>query len=255
MEKIFTTHGLPLSLRSDNGPQFRSEVFELYLDDNGIEHRKTTPLWPQANGEVERQNKSLLKRMKIAQAEGKEWKKEIRKYLVAYRSTPHTTKGVSPAELLFGRKMRTKLPELKEESTESEMRDRDGEMKVKVKRYADKKRNAQESDLAPGDQVLVRQERKNKLSTPFAPEPYDVVTKTGNRVVVESPDGVQLLRNTTHVKRYEETSQNPEETSPLPDVTDPVKPEAERVILSSPAMTRPARVRKLPERFKDFVMT
>ena len=46
LEKIFTTHGLPLSLRSDNGPQFRSEVFELYLDDNGIEHRKTTPLWP-----------------------------------------------------------------------------------------------------------------------------------------------------------------------------------------------------------------
>ena len=111
---------------------------------------------------MERQNKSLLKRMKIAQAEGKEWKKEIRKYLVAYRSTPHTTTGVSPAELLFGRKMRTKLPELKEESTESEMRDRDDEMKAKVKRYADNKRNAQESDLAPGDQVLVRQERKKQ---------------------------------------------------------------------------------------------
>ena len=128
--------------------------------------------------------------MKIAQAEGKEWKKEVRKYLVAYRSTPHTTTSVSPAELLFGRKMRTKLPELREESTESEMRDRDGEMKAKAKHCADKKRNSQESDLAPGDKVLVKQERKNKLSTPFAPEPYDVVTKTGNSVVVESPEGV-----------------------------------------------------------------
>ena len=66
LEKIFTTHGLPLSLRSDSGPQFRSEVFEQYLEDNGIEHRKTTPLWPQTNGEVERQNKPLLKRMKRA---------------------------------------------------------------------------------------------------------------------------------------------------------------------------------------------
>ena len=81
--KIFTTHGLPQSLRSDNGPQFRSEVFERYLEDNGIDHRKTTPLWPQANNEVERLNKSRLKRMKIAQAEGKEWKKKVRKYLVA----------------------------------------------------------------------------------------------------------------------------------------------------------------------------
>ena len=118
LEKIFTTHGLPQSFRSDNGPQFRSAMFERYLEDNDIEHRKTTPLWTQANGEVKRQNKCLLKSMKIAQAEGKEWKKEVRKYLVAYRSTPHTTTGVSPAELLFGRKMRTKLPELREESTE-----------------------------------------------------------------------------------------------------------------------------------------
>ena len=151
--------------------------------------------------------------------------------------------------------MRTKLPELKGESTESEMRDRDGEMKAKAKWYADKKRNAQESDLAPGDQVLVKQERKNKLSTPFAPEPYNVVTKTGNSVVVESPEGVQLMRNTTHVKKYEETSQNPEETTPLLDVTDPVKPEAEQEKLSSPVMTRPTRVRRMPEKFKDFVMT
>ena len=38
LEKIVTTHGLPLSLQSDNGPQFRSEVFEQYLEDKGIEH-------------------------------------------------------------------------------------------------------------------------------------------------------------------------------------------------------------------------
>jgi len=162
---------------------------------------------------------------------------------------------VSPAELLFGRKMRTKLPDLSEESRESEMRDRDGEMKAKAKHYADKKRNSQESDLAPGDKVLVKQERKNKLSTSFAPEPYDVVTKTGNSVVVESPEGVQLMRNTTHVKKYEEASQNQEETTPLLDVADLVEPEAEREELSSPVMTRPTRARKLPERFKDFVMT
>ena len=52
--------------------------------------------------------------------------------------------------------MRTKLPELKGESTESEMRDRAGEMKAKAKWYADKKRNTQESDLAPGDKENLR---------------------------------------------------------------------------------------------------
>ena len=52
LEEIFTTHGLPLSVTSDNGPQFRCDVFEQYLEGRAVEHRKTTPLWPQANGEV-----------------------------------------------------------------------------------------------------------------------------------------------------------------------------------------------------------
>ena len=105
---------------------------------------------------------SLLKRLQIAQAKGKQRKKEVRKYLIAYRSTPHTTTRVSPAELLFGRKMRTKLPEFHEDHGVSELQDRDGEMKVKAKLYADRKRHAEYSDLVPGNRVLV--ERKRMLS-------------------------------------------------------------------------------------------
>lgn len=93
------------------------------------------------------------------------------------------------------------------------------------------------------------------MSTPFAPEPYDVVTKTGNNVIVESPEGVQGMQNTTHATKYEETPQNPDETTPLLDATDPANPEAEQEKPSSPFVMRPTRVRKLPERFKDFVMT
>ena len=57
----------------------------------------------------------------------------------------------------------------------------------------DKKRHAECSDLSPGDKVLVKQEKQNKLSIPFAPQPYEVVTKSGNSVIVESPEGVQLM--------------------------------------------------------------
>lgn len=52
-------------------PQFVSEEFESLLQDHGVEHRRTTPLWPQANGEVEHQNRSLLKSLQIANLEGK----------------------------------------------------------------------------------------------------------------------------------------------------------------------------------------
>ncbi|KAL8567037.1 hypothetical protein ACOMHN_027466 [Nucella lapillus] len=66
LEKIFATHGLPKSVTTDNGPQFISEDFERYMMENDINHRPVTPLWPSANGEVERQNRTLLKAMKIA---------------------------------------------------------------------------------------------------------------------------------------------------------------------------------------------
>ena len=114
LEAMFATHGLPLSMKTDNGPQFVSEEFEVYLKDNNIEHRTLTPLWPHANGEIERQNRSLLKAMRVAHSEGRDWRKELQKFLLGYRSTPYTTTGVSPAKLLFGREIRSKLPGLQE---------------------------------------------------------------------------------------------------------------------------------------------
>ena len=107
LSKIFLIHGLPLSLRTDNGSQFVSDYFKKYLEENGIEHRRTTPLWPQANGEVERQNRSILKCLRIAQAEGRNWRSEMSDFLMRHSSTTHSTTGVSPAQLLFGRRIRT----------------------------------------------------------------------------------------------------------------------------------------------------
>ena len=82
------------------------------MEENGIEHKRTALLWPQANGEKEKQNHSILKRLRIAQALGRNWKSEMEKFLMMYRSTPHSTTGASPAELLFRRRIKTKLPHL-----------------------------------------------------------------------------------------------------------------------------------------------
>ena len=97
----FCRHGLPNTIKSDNGPQFKSNEFREYCEQHNIIHQKVTAKWAQANGEVERQNRSLLKRLQIAQAENKPWRAELRRYLSAYRSIPHNTTGRSPAELLF----------------------------------------------------------------------------------------------------------------------------------------------------------
>ena len=124
LEEMFSRHGLPESMTSDNGPQFIASEFAAYMEHQGIRHHRVTAKWPQANGEVEGQNRSLLKRIQIEHAEKKNWKKELKTYLVAYRSLPHPTTGVSPAELLFGRKIRTRLPELNDVHVEHEVRDK-----------------------------------------------------------------------------------------------------------------------------------
>ena len=107
----FCRHGLPNTIKSDNGPQFKSNEFREYCAQHSIIHQKVTAKWAQANGEVERQNQSLLKRPQIAQAENMPWRAELRKYLTAYRSIPHNTTGRSPAELLFNQKVLGKIPD------------------------------------------------------------------------------------------------------------------------------------------------
>ena len=73
--EIFARHGLPESLTPVNGPQFVVKEFTEYMERQGIRHHRVTAKWPQVNGEVERQNSSLLKRQQIAHAEKKDWKK------------------------------------------------------------------------------------------------------------------------------------------------------------------------------------
>ena len=281
LKSIFTTHGLPLTLRTDNGPQFVSKEFENYLAENGIKHRKTTPLWPQGNGEVERQNRSIMKRIRIAQSQNIDWKDDLQKYLVMYRSTPHSTTGVSPAELLYNRPIRTKIPQLSDTvAADFEVRDRDSERKQKEKLYADKRRGARENDIQAGDKVLVRQDKVNKFSTVFSPTPLTVLQKHGNSVLVESDSGVQYKRNVTSVKPYFEplsTNCNHDDlnfesqdlNTHTEDVTDvgldkmvasgsggeKCNEPVEHEVKQEGQLRRSERVRKTPDKYKDFVLS
>ena len=112
LETMFSTHGISISMKTDNGAQFVLDEMEKYFQDNGIEHRASTPLWPKANWEVKRQNCSLLKVTRIAQAEKKDWRRGLLKFLIAYRTTPHTTTRKTLAKLLYGREICLKLPSL-----------------------------------------------------------------------------------------------------------------------------------------------
>ncbi len=67
LEEIFTQFGIPEVVKSDKGPPFQSYDFKHFAEDMNFKHRKITPLWPQANGGVERFMKTL-KRHCVAQS-------------------------------------------------------------------------------------------------------------------------------------------------------------------------------------------
>ena len=120
-----------------------------------------------------------------------------------YRSTPNATTGVSPAEFLYRRKLRTKLPELQEFALDGlEVKEKAWENKGKGKMYGDAKRNACENDIKACDSVLVQQEKKNKFSTVFHPKPFMVIQNNVNMVQIESKTGNQSKRNVTEIRPF-----------------------------------------------------
>ena len=89
LDQLFATFGTPKIVRSDNGPPFSREEFAKFAHVLGFKHRKVTPLWPRANGEVERFVKTLKKCLKAAKVEGRNWRKELQAILRNYRTSPH----------------------------------------------------------------------------------------------------------------------------------------------------------------------
>ena len=73
LDRIFSTHGFPDSVTSDNGPQFACHEMADYFSQLGIKHHHVTPLWPQANGLVESFMKPLNKAIRTAHAQGQVW--------------------------------------------------------------------------------------------------------------------------------------------------------------------------------------
>ena len=96
---IFATHGISEQVVSDNGSEFTSQEFSLFIERNGIKHILTSPYHPSSNGLAEHAVQTF--KNGIRKLEGNVQEK-ISRFLLRYRVTPHSTTGLLPAELLMG---------------------------------------------------------------------------------------------------------------------------------------------------------
>ena len=110
LEKLrssFACWGVPQTLVSDNAQCFVSPEFEAFCRVNGICHLTSPPFSPKSNGLVERAVQTF-KRSFNKQERGSV-NTRVSRFLFNYRTAVHSTTHTSPAELMFGRQLRTPL--------------------------------------------------------------------------------------------------------------------------------------------------
>ena len=130
------------------GTQFTSKEFEEFLKLNGIQNYKSAPYHPATNGEAERNVQTFKQAMRVAKGDPGTLSTKLMRFLLSYRTTPNATTGVSPAELLFGRTLRTRLSLLRPDvSTKVQ------EKQASQKQNHDKK--SKERQFYEGQSVLV----------------------------------------------------------------------------------------------------
>ncbi|XP_055590225.1 uncharacterized protein K02A2.6-like [Uranotaenia lowii] len=172
--------------------------------------------------------------------------------------------GRAPAELMFGRRLRSKLPGVPTSiSNDEEARDHDMIQKEKGRVYADLRRRARPSGIEVGDHVLAKRMKKdNKLNSEFAPEEFVVTSKQGTDVMIRSSSsGKEFRRSAAHLKviPVKPTEGDTSVSTPVPDDIDVEGPSgcleeqaSEKQTASKPT-GRSTRVRSEPSKLKDFI--
>lgn len=211
LRNMFATHGIPDVVVSDNGTCFVSVEFENFMSDNGIEHIKTAPYHPASNGLAERAVQVF--KQGIRNVPGGTIEIKLARFLFRYRTTPQSTTGVAPSELLMGRKLKSHLdmifPNIKSNVNAKQ---------AKQKQYHDKCSKAR--ILCPGNRVYVCNFGSGEKWLPGV-----ILEKTGPvsfRITLE--DGRVIRRHQDHVRlRYDPDQPDVEDRlQGLPRATGPV---------------------------------
>ncbi|XP_030580469.1 uncharacterized protein K02A2.6-like [Archocentrus centrarchus] len=147
LRQSFSVFGLPKMLVSDNGTCFTSAEFATFMKRNGIDHVRSAPFHPSSNGLAERAVQTFKEGMK--KVKGDTLQTRLSRFLFSYRITPHATTGLSPAELMMSRRLRSAfdllMPDVKTKVQQKQLKQKEShDTKKKLRSFA------------PGDKVFIR---------------------------------------------------------------------------------------------------
>jgi hypothetical protein len=196
-KSFFARHGVPETVRADCGSQFDCCAFKQFGREYGFQLVTSSPKFPQSNGFIEAQVKNFKKHLEKSD--------DVYKMLLMLRATP-LENGKSPAELLFGRRIRTHVPicsdQLKPYLVDvEELKEKEGNRINRQKKNFDKAHGAKELPEIPvGAKVFVkdRSQQGTVVKHHQTPRSY----------VIETNDGY-IRRNRKSLRTYNARTINP----------------------------------------------
>jgi transposase InsO family protein len=107
LKSIVCSFGVSNRIITDNGTQFKSQHFQEYCEDIGIQLCFAFVAHPRSNGQVERANAEILRGLKIRtyndlEKHGAKWVDQLPSVLWGNRTTPSRATGETPFFLVYG---------------------------------------------------------------------------------------------------------------------------------------------------------
>ena len=120
LNNYFSKYGPVERILSDQGRSFLSKEFLSFLKLWNITKSTSTSYHPQTQGLVERLNKTIIEILKRYVSEAHDtWDESVDMATYAYNTSIQRTTGMTPYEVMFGRKVKY-LEKIKNETTQSE---------------------------------------------------------------------------------------------------------------------------------------
>lgn len=202
LRNFFAATGVPEVLKTDNGSQFKSYIFQKFLDDWSVKHVTSSPHYPQSNGHAESSVKSLKHMIIKSTHNGNLDTDKFTAALIEFRNTPRAD-GLSPSQIVFGYPIRSIIP-IHPRSYMKHWQKKEKQTAIsreKHEQYVENRYNTHAkplSQLQVGTRVTLQNHKTGR---------WDVkgrVVKIGDhrKYLIRKEDGRELWRNRRFLRRY-----------------------------------------------------
>lgn len=243
---LIQVFGCPERILTDRGAAFESSLVKELCQLYGCQKSRTTAYHPQGNGACERFNQTLLGLLNsLTETEHSQWPNQLPALVQAYNSTTHSTTGMTPHYVVFGRHARLPVdwatglqPVAGSHTLTGWVKKHQEALSHAYQTVQTRTRHRQELDqtrynrrakpatLLPGERVLIRNFRRRargKLNYKWSPEPYVVVSQLREHhpVYVLRPEGKDGPTRTVHRNNLRPCPLNVLQDHQVPDDPEP----------------------------------